>query len=199
MQKLVWLIKMNLIAPKNHHSHHMHHLLDDNSLEASQVTYPDKWTRFWAFMIDNLLTGLAVNFLSYTGLIDRTIVLSIIGTLFYPFYKIILEGTQGQTIGKIMLNIKVVRENKGYTAMTIGDANNRFLLWWPIYIFSLLRPLLVEIAAPSSVLITSVFLVLFIGSGLLVIGSLLSIFSNEKGKTWHDKIGGSICVQADSL
>lgn len=175
-------------------------ILDDNSLgtRAKQVVYSTKRARLWAFLMDNLLTIFIIRLLSYTGYIENTVFLPIIATLFYPFYKIILEGIQGQTIGKMIMNIKIVRENKEYSSINIGDANNRFLLWWPTHIFLLLMPLLRATQSSSSGIVT-IFLLLLIGSGILLVGSVLSIFSNEKGKTWHDKIGGTICIQADSL
>lgn len=178
-------------------------LLDDNSLEieTKNVKYPSKGARFGAAFIDGTIINFASKALSsviIAGDLTGGIWSVAFMTLIWPIYKISLEGTQGATLGKKAMNIQVVKEDGYFSPLTLADANRRFLLWWPMYILSFFSALLAAQPGPSDWLIALIG-ILTVGAFILYMGCVLSIFSNERGKTWHDKVGGTICVQADSL
>ncbi|MGH1335216.1 MAG: RDD family protein [Aureispira sp.] len=176
-------------------------LLDDNSLEREETIkaiYSSKGARFGAAFIDNLIITLLIFILGLFLGGGDSIGVNLANALLFPFYKILMEGSGGQTIGKKLLNIKVVRDDGSFTPLTMSDANRRFLLWWPMYVGLLFLTIAQMQLRADSFLIILIAIVMLLGC-FLSIGSALSIFAGKRGKTWHDKIGKTICVKADSL
>lgn len=173
-------------------------LLDDDNLGLyKKRTYPTKWERFGAFVIDNIIVTV-VMFLIEIIIVETSLLYNVLVAIVLPLYKIIMEGRIGQTIGKKILNIKVVRDEATLMPITLGDANNRFCLWWPMYIGLLLYTLSTYSMADRHVLVIMSALVMLAGC-LLYMGSCFSIFLNNNGKTWHDKVGKTICIKLNSL
>lgn len=174
-------------------------LLDDNSLELENrnLQYPTKGARFGAAFIDGIITYFITSALISLMGVNSIVSAAAMGLIF-PLYKIILEGTQGATLGKKAMNIQVVKDDRYQTPLTIADANKRFLLWWPMYLLSFFTTILAVDPGPADWSIALIG-ILMIGAIILYMGSILSIFYNEQGKTWHDKVGGTICVQTEVL
>lgn len=175
-------------------------LLDDNSLEQTdnlKTIYPSKGERFGAAFIDNIaitiITTILVVLLGGDGSLGAILVTS----LTYPIYKILMEGNRGQTIGKQFTSIKVVKDDGQFTPITIADAVRRFMLWMPMYLGILVVNVL-NLLGPEGMLIMLASIFMLAGL-LLYLGSVISIFASDRGKTWHDKVGKTICVKTDKL
>ncbi|MFK7796919.1 MAG: RDD family protein [Aureispira sp.] len=174
-------------------------LLDDNSLEQVDAPkiYPSKGERFGAAFIDNIVITIITSILGLLLGGDGSIVSIFVTSLTYPIYKILMEGNSGQTIGKQFTSIRVVKDDGQFTPITIADAISRFMLWMPMYL-GLLAVNVLNIAGLEGMLLmlASVFML----AGLcLYLGSVLSIFASDRGKTWHDRVGKTICVKMDTL
>jgi uncharacterized RDD family membrane protein YckC len=176
-------------------------LLDDNSLEQSderKAIYPSKGERFGASFIDNIAINIVTGILGVLLGGDGSLIAVFVSSLTYPIYKILLEGNSGQTIGKQFVGIRVVKDDGNFTPIALADSVKRFMLWMPMYAgILLINVLALSVGLDDTwVVLASVFTI----AGLcLYMGSILSIFSNDRGKTWHDIVGGTICVKADTL
>lgn len=175
-------------------------LLDDNSLEQSdelKAIYPSKGARFGAAFIDNIVITIITAILGALLGGEGSLASVLISSLTYPVYKILLEGNSGQTIGKQFAGIRVVKDDGRFTPITLADAIKRFMLWMPMYIGILVANVLTLLVGLENtwLVLASVFTM----AGLcLYMGSIISIFNNDRGKTWHDKVGKTICVKADT-
>lgn len=174
-------------------------LLDDNSLEELDDVsiYPTKGARFGAAMIDSIAINIVTTILGLLLGGEGSLGSVLVTSLTFPLYKILMEGNSGQTIGKQFTGIRVVKDDGRFTPITLANSIGRFLLWMPMY-FGLLMVNVLAVSDPGGVLFTMASI--FMMAGLcLYSGSVISIFASDKGKTWHDKIGKTICVKADNL
>ena len=88
--------------------------------------------RIFAYLIDAVvmvaITIVLVIIMSYSGIMDTSPFLAILAVLPAFFYHLILETTQnGQSIGKKVMNIKVVKLNGAQA--TLGGYLLRWLIW----------------------------------------------------------------------
>lgn len=97
--------------------------------------------RIVAIFIDGIIVGVVAFFLGflwgYLGPIG-----GFIGYIFnfvlFTVYMLVMEGSRGQTIGKMLLNLKVVREDGGPVTMKEAQARAVGILWWALLVTILL-------------------------------------------------------------
>ena len=107
-------------------------MVDDAIIEGTtpgrSMNYQGIWPRFVAVVIDGIIISLLMGVLgSVLGVNDygRTpIWFSIISFIVYVGYYTYLEGTNGQTVGKMVMKIKVVREDGGKIDMNAALTRN---------------------------------------------------------------------------
>ena len=86
------------------------------------VRYAGFWMRFWAYLIDAIVIfsisglftsvlSLADSFSSFTLFGIWTAKAIIVGIIYYSYF-LIMTKTTGQTLGKMIFNLKVVSENR---------------------------------------------------------------------------------------
>jgi uncharacterized RDD family membrane protein YckC len=94
--------------------------------------YASAWDRFWAFMIDNFLLvalyfiimitiSTMIPYPAITIIFEYYIYLILIG---YYGYFVLFEGTKGQTIGKMLLHIKVIKEDRSQCDLVAAIIRN---------------------------------------------------------------------------
>ena len=85
--------------------------------------YASAWDRFLAFMIDNFLLAVLWSIINIAVASYPTIILNDLGYFIFNYfilfiligyygYFALLEGTKGQTIGKMFMHIKVLKEDR---------------------------------------------------------------------------------------
>lgn len=95
---------------------------------SSDVEYAGFWLRFWAYLIDLLvifsLSGIILsplkligNLMSLSLVGDWTVKVILAGAIYY-LYFIILTYFIGQTVGKLIMNVKVVNETLTKPSLT---------------------------------------------------------------------------------
>jgi uncharacterized RDD family membrane protein YckC len=96
-----------------------------------------RWdTRFWAWLIDFILVSLVLNIFSnpfhfFQGIFSWDPLDFLIRSTGFLLYWTVMEGYSGQSVGKMVMNIKVTdREGKksGFTAAFIESFGKSFLL-----------------------------------------------------------------------
>jgi uncharacterized RDD family membrane protein YckC len=92
-----------------------------NQAQVSEQRFAGFWMRFWAYVIDIIvITSLNGILLSPFKFVNDGIAISvglwtvpgIIGALVFYAYFVLMTKFFGQTIGKMILGIKVIRENE---------------------------------------------------------------------------------------
>jgi uncharacterized RDD family membrane protein YckC len=108
----------------------------DSSKPPAPMDYQGVAVRFVAILIDSIILGIILSILglilgfSIEGIYLRPQIIfsgwGIISFIIFIAYYTYLEGTRGQTIGKMAMRIKVVREDGG--SIDIGTAFIRNIL-----------------------------------------------------------------------
>jgi uncharacterized RDD family membrane protein YckC len=103
-------------------------LADTNKVSDYSSFYASIWTRFWAILVDGII--------SYALFFGITLMMfQIIPTSSYDFalafsivimwgYYVILEGIFGQTVGKKLLHIKVIKEDRSQCDLAASFIRN---------------------------------------------------------------------------
>lgn len=93
--------------------------------------------RIVAIIIDAIMVGTVAYFLSFIwgplgffgGLLSWWF-----PSILLAIYMLVMEGTRGQTIGKMLLNLKVVREDMGPVTMKEAQSRAMAVLLWPLLV-----------------------------------------------------------------
>jgi len=170
-----------------------HKELLNNKISADR--YSSLGDRFFANMIDGFilrLLGLIISFINVSdSFFNSKILLPI--TLLYPIlYTILFHGFTGQTIGKMVIGIKIFDKSEKLK-ISFGQAILRDIvplgLTLIIYLISILG-----LSRDNSELTFSSLLILYI----LVIWSILEIVTllfNKKRRALHDIIAGTVVLK----
>ena len=103
-------------------------VFEDDSPDSPPIEYAGFWIRVGASLIDTLVFIPLIAFEFYNKTTLHSLPLLIVTTLLMLVYKPYLEFSRGATIGKSVLNIKVVNEDFGW--LTFNQAILRFMPWF---------------------------------------------------------------------
>lgn len=154
--------------------------------------------RFIASIIDSLLTLPFILLTSFlTSFLDFSPVLMTVSAnltgILSVFYKILMHGYYGQTLGKMAVKVKVLDSSE--RPIVVGQAALRSLPQIVVLFFGLTF-------SPQSPVDESyswgIFAALF--WGIYVIYEIFNVavfFINEKHRALHDFIGGTVVVRTD--
>lgn len=142
----------------------------ENQTTVPQIQYAGFWTRVGASGLDTIFTGIIIIVLVIIILIvggsqTPQSVLQVIGSLASLLYYIYFTGKTGQTWGKKLLKIKVVRMN--------GENQEA-----PGYFRAFIRESIGK----------------FISEIVFGLGYFWMIWDSKK-QTWHDKMAGTVVVK----
>lgn len=162
-----------------------------DTIRAFRAIYATRGERFGAFVVDvimiNLILLIADIFLDFKGPI-----MGVVMFMTFPIYKIVTEGIWGRTVGKLFLDLQVVRDATDFPRITFLMANIRFLLRWPLYLACSFYSLF-----PKETSNTTIELLL---AGGLIIGFIcfflanVTILFDRYNRTWADKLAQTSCI-----
>jgi len=143
------------------------------------VPYPRPWRRLLASMLDGAIVGVPV------GLLYRSDAW-VLGVVVSVAYVVGLTAWRGQTVGKLVLRIRVVDEADG----TTPSLQRCVVRWFVAVGFATgLR----TIPGPRSLEVTMVWLA-FVASVVV----LVPILHDPRRRGWHDRFAGTVVIDASS-
>ncbi len=116
--------------------------MDDNVVdnefdqESEDIEYAGFWIRVGAALIDSLILAPLVALEIYNKITLHSVSVLVAGTTLAMLYKPYLEYTRGATIGKQLLNLRVITEE--YGALTLNHAVLRYMPWFISAFFGLM-------------------------------------------------------------
>lgn len=189
-------------------------LLDDNSL-VEKYSYASLEKRVAAGAIDvAFFVVLSYGFqvvLKMVGSKEQYILL--LWLVAAPLYKLLCDGTNGYTLGKKLVHIKLVQDQEDFPPLTWLQAWKRVLIFLPLILYFISfvffelyveerysRATSLRTLPENSILITNIFRFcrLFEWPWMAVYGvSLFSLMVTRPPKTLYDFFAGTVCVRAD--
>jgi uncharacterized RDD family membrane protein YckC len=165
----------------------------------------ERYATFWARARAAFIDGLIFWPLTFGGrwIFDRTDG-GVIPVLWYILmsglpiaYSVLFHAATGQTIGKRVVNIRVVDRDE-YTPVTLAQAVKRDIGWMVLATFSLLTEL-GDVAGGVNPLtrteLTAVQWVAASGTLIWVAAELLTMLANERRRALHDVIAGTVVMR----
>ena len=164
--------------------------------------YNTLWPRIMASIIDGIVLypiGLILGFVYKSGLPFTVLTAYVLETFTVLAYSIYLHGCYGQTIGKWIMKVQVLSFDETRLSMrqavlrdSIGIAFNIALLAFAI------SPILSGISPESSEFNHHIPEVLFNAVFIVVALEIATMLTNEKRRSLHDYIAGSVVVRRPS-
>jgi uncharacterized RDD family membrane protein YckC len=166
--------------------------------------YDTFWPRFFALFIDGIVLSLisfALTIIPQTDSKIPSIFYSFLTTNIPYMYVVLMIGKYGQTLGKMVMSIKVVdnisEEKIGYYQSFMREAVPISIVNTSIIIITVL---FTDIHLETFELSTLGYIMLNLPSGMLTIWSILEIvtmLTDEKSRALHDKIADTVVVRAN--
>ncbi|MGH1335217.1 MAG: RDD family protein [Aureispira sp.] len=161
------------------------------------LVYPAWYQRLLAAFIDLLIVSLLMYVVS--SLTPNYLrITAVVALLLAPLYKILMEGVDGQTLGKKLFGIRVVLDDGQKATIGLARANKRFLLFWPNYIL-LISIVFIDVDGFINEGIGLVISGLLMMTAFLSVLAVFSIFRNDRHQTLYDGIARTICIKTDYL
>lgn len=174
------------------------------TLEVTEENkYKTFWRRFWAACLDNLI--LLVSFLIIAMVLDA---LGLLSPRSRPFiedvsyaamlvYYIAMHGRYGQTLGKMLTEVKVVHKSEA-RGITVWQATLRDIV--PVIGFLIsIAGSVVYAVVPETDELTGTLIVIagayVYASGFWYIAEIVSMLFNRKRRAVHDFIAGTVVVR----
>ena len=161
---------------------------------GSQYYIPSIGQRWLARFIDNTPMAIVMNIAVWRGSLPALVALAIL----QPIYEIALIKKYGQTVGKMVMNIKVVRFDD---AAELGwdQSFMRWFVWQtPLWIYLLIGAIVFGVG--DSLLVSLVILVV-IGAFMYVVELIfvgvivITALKDPNRRGWHDKIARTIVIR----
>lgn len=178
----------------------MQDILDFNQDESKHenVVYADFWSRVWATLIDGVLVLVASLVLSAINLFSSGLDLLV---MILPLaYKIIMEFTYGQTLGKIAIGIEV--RSQSLDRPTLSQILLRNILGIINDGWEFVQTVMWRLSMPISNISYFGLESITPFAGLLFVAwivDILFVFNDPYGRTLHDRLGGTVVVLKDTL
>ena len=179
-------------------------ILDDepDGLKPQHVQYATFWRRVGAHLLDQFILSTATSMLVYT---TRTQVegylLTICTGLITVAYKICLEKEYGQTLGKMITNIKVADDDfKPLTYVQVIKRNYFVIVSTAVTLLLVFNVFDVASFGPAGTSYSDVALAQVAHPLNLILGIIycidcLAITSNNTNKTLHDILANTIVIK----
>jgi len=162
--------------------------------EVSQDKYSTFWERIAANAIDDTLlkiTGFAsVLFITNTSAFNQ--ITLIVASIFPYFYSIILHGYLGQTIGKMLMGIKVFDKDE-VTPITMKQAFIRDCIPLLLAMILLILSLFGFINAETESNTATIFLSIILVSWTLL--EIITLLFDKRRRALHDYIAGTVVLK----
>jgi uncharacterized RDD family membrane protein YckC len=166
-----------------------------------------------AFIDVFIIGGLKIGLLALNLFFLQNIIVQYLKIIIYPFYKIYLEGTTGQTLGKRWVGIRVVKLDDRNNNMDIWSSIIRYTVYLPYLVLELLTVYYTfDLVAITTVEVENIlktyhgfkknepgFLLLLKGGSILfILMSTLHIFKEKKKQALHDILSETVCIKVRS-
>jgi uncharacterized RDD family membrane protein YckC len=99
------------------------------SYGGTPYQYAGFWARFAAVFIDGMIIGVPLNIVTMAAG-DAAILIQLMGFVAGVLYYAILEGSTGQTVGKMALSIRVVDQDSWQPGIGTGRGVGRYFARW---------------------------------------------------------------------
>lgn len=114
----------------------MEEILDDNIAKNDKTEYAGFWIRFGASLLDFLILSPLLALIFYNNFSMKSFVLMLVLSIVIQLYKPIMEGMYGYTLGKKILDLRIVDEH--HEKINMKHALTRWILWAVSGIISLI-------------------------------------------------------------
>jgi len=180
------------------------HLLEDKEdalVEIEIDKYATFWPRFWAATIDGILFTLLLYIECMIFDVEYSIqnnFLQALKGVQFGIYAIFMHGYFGQTLGKMLMSIKVLNHNSE-TVINVKQALRRESVNLALNISWMLITFVVAISLEISGAISPGLSYTVIGFGILAmiwgISEFITMLFNDKRRAIHDYIGKTVVVR----
>lgn len=174
-------------------------IIDDFRELPSHVDYVSMLRRFRAMLIDAVLLTIATMIIEYYAEDNLSgLFLLLFGSMIDFLYKVFLEKQFGQTIGKKVVGIAVVREDLGLISWRQAVVRNYYYVIAAVlsvvydFVFYISRP------GPSAIAVEDIMGFFFLLSIVFLIDCFM-MAREVKNQTLHDKWAKTVVVRESFL
>lgn len=181
--------------------------LDNDLLDANVPTYATFGVRLGASLLDGLIVSTPLSLLIMYGLFNGSLLFIGIAILLMVFYKVLMEGLFGATLGKMIVGIRVVNGDMSQVSLEQSVRKNMIyviqngLSWWSFGyiqdhldlsdegndILDLMTGLQTITDNPYDM--ASQFI-----SFLILVSCMAMLFDQKKRQTLHDRLADTYCI-----
>ncbi|WP_171044435.1 RDD family protein [Pseudoalteromonas citrea] len=180
------------------------HLSKNKSTTSEKIEvskYSTFWLRFLAALVDSLifipLIFLDEWFFSqgYSG-VSNFIFYSLISSLSYFIYTVYMHGKYGQTIGKMVLNIKVTSVDDSKWGFKKAFYRDSVIIGVAVLILIMEAPhILTDVNPLEAAQNNPVFNYLMYAQLIWFLAEFITMLTNNKRRAIHDFIAGSVVIR----
>ena len=162
------------------------------------------WKRFWAIVIDGFILNTVLQtleFFSFSFFSTSGILLDLVLSNLPYLYAVLMLGKYGQTIGKMIMKVKVVdnatEDNLSYSQSFMREIVPMVLVTTSIILNFILFS---DVDFENFRVSTLGYILILFPSGMLVIWSILEIVTmlfDDKNRALHDKIADTVVIRTD--
>jgi len=162
------------------------------------------WERFWAIAIDGFILNIILQILkvfSFPFFSTSGILLAIVVNNLPYLYAVLMLGKYGQTIGKMIMKVKVV-DNATEDSINYSQSFMREVVPMVLVTTSIILNFILfsDIDLENFKVSTLGYILIFFPSGMLAIWSILEIVTmlfDDKNRALHDKIADTVVIRTD--
>ncbi|MBZ4192002.1 RDD family protein [Niabella beijingensis] len=163
----------------------------------TELTYSTFRSRLLAFIINFVPFGLLAlinKFIIFPASESAADIADIIFYIFSLFYYIFLQYRYGQTLGKWVMNLKIVK-NETAKKVSLRQILIREILCITVVLFSCIDSI-VTYAEPDTDLAYTTFisLLLLLAPALYMIADILTLLSHSKRRALHDLLAKTVVI-----
>jgi len=162
------------------------------------------WERFWALSIDGFILNIILQipqFFTVPVFSVSSVILEIVFSNIPYVYAVLMVGKYGQTIGKMIMKIKIV-DNATENAVNYSQSFMREVVPMVLVTTSIILNFILfsDIDLENFKVSTLGYILIFFPPGMLAIWSILEIVSmlfDDKNRAIHDKIADTVVIRTD--
>ena len=162
------------------------------------------WERFWAIAIDGFILNIVLQipqFFSFPFFSTSGIILAIVVSNLPYVYAVLMLGKYGQTIGKMIMKVKVV-DNTTEDSINYSQSFMREVVPMVLVTTSIILNFILfsDIDFENFKISTLGYILMLFPSGMLAIWSILEIVTmlfDDKNRALHDKIADTVVILTD--
>ena len=162
------------------------------------------WERFWAIAIDGFILNTVLQipkFFSFPFFSTSGIILALVVSNLPYIYAVLMLGKYGQTIGKMIMKVKVV-DNVTEDSINYSQSFMREIVPIVLVTTSIILNFILfsDVDFENFKVSTLGYILIFFPSGMLAIWSILEIVTmlfDDKNRAIHDKIADTVVILTD--